>query len=140
MQTSFAEKIIYVEGSVTFQNIFSSMVHFRAVVSVLPCSATNKGKQNLSVCAEKANRQCHRMSTLTAFADCLAQKKDALFSLMISLGHSAYITFHIVMSFRKPCHMPLRKLIPHFTLTAHRFRKWIVPLRTGFCASLLMAV
>ena len=25
------------------------------------------------------------------------------------------------MSFRKPCHMPFRKLIPHFTLTVHFF-------------------
>ena len=39
----------------TFQNIFSSMADFRAVVSVLPCSPTNKGKKNLCGCAEKAN-------------------------------------------------------------------------------------
>ena len=53
----FAEKI-KVEGNVTFQNIFSSiMADFRAVVSVLPCSPTNKGKKNLCGCAEKANRQ-----------------------------------------------------------------------------------
>ena len=53
----FAEKI-KVEGSVTFQNIFSSiMADFRAVVSVLPCSPTNKSKKNLCGCAEKANRQ-----------------------------------------------------------------------------------
>ena len=36
----------------------------------------------------------------------------------MSLGHSAYITFQIIMSFRKRCHMPFRKLIPPFTLTA----------------------
>ena len=34
VRTSFAEKI-KVEGSVTFQNIFSSMAHFRALISVL---------------------------------------------------------------------------------------------------------
>ena len=52
-----AEKL-KVEGRVTFQNIFSSiMADFRAAVSVLPCSPTNKGKKNLCRCAEKANRQ-----------------------------------------------------------------------------------
>ena len=48
------------------------------------------------------------------------QKKDALFNLIyffISLGHSAYITFHKIMSFRKPCHVPFRKLILPFTFT-----------------------
>ena len=46
------------KGSVTFQNIFSSiMTDFRAVVPVLPCSPTNKGKKNLCGCAEEANRQ-----------------------------------------------------------------------------------
>ena len=54
MRTSFAEKI-KVEGSVTFQNISSSMADFRAVKSVLPCSPTNKGKKNLFGCAEKSN-------------------------------------------------------------------------------------
>ena len=34
-----------------------SMADFRAVVSVLPCSPTNKGKKNLCGCVEKANRQ-----------------------------------------------------------------------------------
>ena len=31
------------------------MADFRAVVSVLPCSPTNKGKKNLFGCAEKSN-------------------------------------------------------------------------------------
>ena len=31
-----------------------------------------------------------------------------------------YFTFCIIMSSRKPCHMPFRKLIPPFTLTATR--------------------
>ena len=45
VRTSSVEKI---RGSVmTFQNIFSSMADFRDVVSVLPCSLTNKGKKNL---------------------------------------------------------------------------------------------
>ena len=81
----FAEKI-KVEGSVTFQNIFSSiMADFRAVVSVLPCSPTNKGKKNLCGCAEKANRQWAfvafwlssyvNIKTAAAFADWLAPKR-----------------------------------------------------------------
>ena len=41
----------------TFQKIFSSIADFRAVVSVLPCSLTSKGKKNLCGWAEKANRQ-----------------------------------------------------------------------------------
>ena len=47
------------------------MADFCAVVSVLPCSPTNKGNKNICGCAEKANRQwafvgfdCHRMSIL----------------------------------------------------------------------------
>ena len=56
VQTFFVEKI-KVEGSVTFQNIFSSMADFRDVVSVMSYSPTNKGKKNLCGCAEKANRQ-----------------------------------------------------------------------------------
>ena len=34
------------------------MADFRAVVSVLPCSPTNKGKKNLCDCV------CHRLLTL----------------------------------------------------------------------------
>ena len=33
------------------------MADFRDVVSVLPCSPTNKGKRNLCGCSEKGNRQ-----------------------------------------------------------------------------------
>ena len=83
VRTSFAQKI-KAEGSVTFQNIFSSMADFRAVVSVLPCSPTNKGKKNLWSCAENANRQlafvdfwllsCN-IKTAAAFANWLAQKR-----------------------------------------------------------------
>ena len=108
----------------TFQNIFSSMADFRAVVSVLPCGPTNKGKKNLCGCAEKANRQWAfvafwlssyvNIKTAAAFANWLAPKRDALFSLiylLISLGHSAYITFHMIMSFRKPCSLNFIRLL-----------------------------
>ena len=33
------------------------LTDFRAVVSVLPCSPTNKGKKYLCGCTEKANRK-----------------------------------------------------------------------------------
>ena len=61
------------------------MADFRDVVSVLPCSPTNKGKKNL--CAEKANRQwafvavivivcgARNIKTAAAFANWLAPKK-----------------------------------------------------------------
>ena len=35
---------IKAEGSVIFQKVFSSMADFRDIVSVMPCSATDKGK------------------------------------------------------------------------------------------------
>ena len=43
------------------------------------------------------------------------------------------ITFHIIMSFRKPCHMPFRKLIPPFTITARcrRSRSFVRSLLTS---------
>ena len=58
-------------------------------------------------------RACN-IKTEAVFANWLAPKHGALFTL----GHSAYITFRIIMSFRKPCHMSFRKSIPPFTLTA----------------------
>ena len=76
----------------TFQNIFSSMADFRAVVSMLPCSPTNKGKKNLCGCAEKVNRQWAfvafwlssyvSIKTAAAFANWMAPKKDELFGLI----------------------------------------------------------
>ena len=62
--------------------------------------------------------RARNIKTAAAFANWLAPKKDALFSLIYFFGSFAYITFRIIMSFRKPCHMPFRKLIPPVTLTA----------------------
>ena len=45
------------------------------------------------------------------------QKRCTLQFDLFLLSHSAYITFRIIMSFRKPCHMPFSKLILPFTLT-----------------------
>ena len=44
VQTSLICRKIIGEGSVIFQNIFSSLADFCRVVSVIPCSPTNKGK------------------------------------------------------------------------------------------------
>ena len=105
------------------------MADFRAVVSVLPCSPTNKGKKNLCGCAEKANRQWAfvafwlssyvNIKTAAAFADWLAPKKGALFSLIYFFGSFCeYYIPHIYVIPQAICHMPFRKLIPSFTLTA----------------------
>ena len=59
----------------------------------------------------------HTQHQKAAVCELIGAKKGAIFSLVISLSHSAYITFRIIISFRKPCHMPFRKLIPPFTLT-----------------------
>ena len=66
---------------------------------------------------------CHRSwarnITTTATCELIGAKKGRNFQFnFLSLSHSVYITFHTIMSFRKPCHMPFRKLIPPFTLTA----------------------
>ena len=55
VQMSFAEKI-KAEGSVTFQNIFSSLSGFGDVVSVLPAARLIKASQ-IFVAVQKANRR-----------------------------------------------------------------------------------
>ena len=53
-------------------------------------------------------------------------EKRARFSVkLISLSHSTYITFCIIMRFRNSCHMPFRKLMPPFYLTT-LYRGWFV--------------
>ena len=61
-------------------------------------------------------RACN-IKTEAVFANWLAPKHGALFTL----GHSAYITFRIIMSFRKPCHMP--HAIPQLYSTFYLHRK-----------------
>ena len=106
----------------TFQNIFSSiMADFRAVVSVLPCSPTNKGKKNLCGCAEKANRQwafvafwlsSHvNIKTVAAFANWLAPKKDALFSLIYFFG--SFCIYYI------PHNYVILQAMPHAIAQTH---------------------
>ena len=63
--------------------------------------------------------RAREIKKVATFANWLAPKKGALFSLkFISFSHSAYITFGMIMSFRKPCQMSFRKLISPFTLTS----------------------
>ena len=45
------------------------------------------------------------------------RKKGAIFSLIYFFKSFWYITVRIIMSFRKPYHMPFRKLVPPLTLT-----------------------
>ena len=88
----------------TFQNKtpFSSVDDFRDVVSVLPCSPTNKGKYNLFGCTKKADR---RSGVLRGFLNLLVvepatlkkrlllqidwRKNGALFSFIHFFEHSA---------------------------------------------------
>ena len=101
----FCRKKIKAEGSVTFQNIFSSiMADFCAVVSVLPCCPTNRGKKNLYGFAEKASRQWAfvafwlssyvNIKTAAAFADWLAPKKGRTFQFNLFL----WVILHILHS------------------------------------------
>ena len=122
----------------TLQNI--SRVDFCDVVSVLPCSPTNKGKQNIFDAVRKKliDREksrspswlfdCHRCWARNiikaAACELIGAKTGRNFQFnLFFLSHSAYITFRIIMSFRKPCHMPFRKPIPPFTLTDWLFEK-----------------
>ena len=46
-----------------------------------------------------------------------------MFSVLLqfySFAPFSYITFRIIMSFLKPCHMPFRKLIPPFTFSVFK--------------------
>ena len=98
----------------TFQNFISSTADFRAVVSVLPCSPTNKGMKNLLGCVEKANRQWAfvafwlssyvNIKTAAAFANWLALKKGALFSLIYFFG--SFCIYYIPHNYAIPQAMP----------------------------------
>ena len=90
------------------------LTDFRAVVSVLPCNPTNKGKKNLCGCTEKANRQWAfvafwlssyvNIKTAAAFATWLAPKKDALFSLIYLFG--SFCIYYIPHNYVIPQAMP----------------------------------
>ena len=124
------KKKFQVEGIVTFQNICSSssIADFRAVVSVLPCSPTNIGKQNLCGCAEKANRQWVfvafwlssyvNIKTAAAFANWLAPKKDALFSLIYFFG--SFCIYYIPHNYIIPQAIPHAIPQTHSSFYPHR--------------------
>ena len=111
----------------TFQNICSSMADFRAVVSVLSFSPTNKGK-NLRGCVEKANRQWAfvavwlssyvNIKTAAAFANWLAPKKDALFSLIYFFG--SFCIYYIPHNYTIPQVMPHAIPQTHSAFYPHR--------------------
>ena len=110
----------------TFQNIFSSMADFRAVV--LPCSPTNKGKKNLCGCAEKASRQWAlvavwlssyvNIKTAAAFANWLAPKKDAFFSLIYFFG--SFCIYYVTHNYVIPQAMPHAIPQTHSAFYPHR--------------------
>ena len=114
----------------TFQNICSSMADFRAVDRCCHAARPIKARRIFVAVRKRLIDNepswlfdCHRMSTLKQRLRLQIdwRQKRTLFSVeFISLGHSAYITFHIIIPFRKPCHMPFRKLIPPFTLTVYK--------------------
>ena len=58
------------------------------------------------------------------FGKLIGAKKEYTFqfNLFILVILHILLTFRIIMSFRKPCHMPFRKLIPCFTLTVGQMR------------------
>ena len=116
------------------------MADFRDVVSVLPVARLIKASRNLCGFA-KSYSTVRNQGVFPGFliiivvepahhkaAGCeLVGAKIGCNFQFISLSHSAYITFRIIMSLRKPCHMPFPKLIPPFTLTA-LFFLWLVCL------------
>ena len=56
--------------------------------------------------ARKNNNAAKFFKTAAGFANWLAPKRAHFSVWLISLGHSTYITFRAIMSFRKPCHIP----------------------------------
>ena len=52
-----------------------------------------------------------------------ATETRACFTVEFFFPPFSIIKFRIIMSFRKPCHMPLHKFIPSFTLTVHGFNQ-----------------
>ena len=59
------------------------------------------------------------LSLLSTLLSKIRGGRDArmLFCLIYFFASFPYITFRTIISFRKPCHVPFRKLIPPFTLT-----------------------
>ena len=104
------------------------MADFRAVAPVLPCSPTNKGKKNLCGCAEKANRQWAfvafwlssyvNIKTAAAFANWLAPKKDALFSLIYFFG--SFCIYYISHNYVIPQAIPRALPQTHSAFYPHR--------------------
>ena len=80
--------------------------------------------------------RARNIKTAAVFANWLVPKKGTLFSLIIFGGYSVHMTFRIITSFREPCHMPLHKLIPPFTLSNQKVNNTMLtdkfPFQTDF--------
>ena len=68
------------------------------------------------------NGPANRLLAQTGAKNSAAERRACFPVECFSLRHFPQIKFRIIMSFRKPCHMPFRKLIPSFTLTAFHYR------------------
>ena len=64
-----------------------------------------------------ADRATEHVINSAALGEFLIGAKKGQFSVNLFLLNHSFIRFCIIMSFRKPCHMPFRKLILPFTLT-----------------------
>ena len=109
-----------------------SMADFRDVVSVLPAARLIRQVESLLLKKKLIDREksrslswlsdCHRSRARkikeAAACELIGTKKGRNFQFNLFLCHSANITFRVIMSFRKLCHMSFCKLIPPFTLTA----------------------
>ena len=105
------------------------MADFRDVVSVLPAARLIKASRIFVALQKLIDREksgsrswrfhCYRSQARNikkgAACELIGAKKGAIFSLIYFFKSFWYITVRIIMSFRKPCQMPFRKLIPPFT-------------------------
>ena len=99
---------------------------------MLSCSPTNKGKKNLCGCEEKANRQWAfvafwlssyvNIKTAAAFANWLAPKKGALFSLIYFFG--SFCIYYIPHNYVIPQAMPHAIPQTHSVFYPHRLQTY----------------
>ena len=132
VQISFAEKKIKAEGSVTFQNIFSSSSGFRDVVSVLPAVLLIRASKIL-VAVQKANRPWEIRESFLALivivvepaikkrllVNWLASKKGAIFSLIYFF--KSFCIYYIPPNYVIPQAMPHAIPQAHSPFYPHRF-------------------
>ena len=132
VQISFAEKKIKAEGSVTFQNIFSSSSGFRDVVSLLPAVLLMWASKIL-VAVQKANRPWEIRESFLALivivvepaikkrllVNWLASKKGAIFTLIYFF--KSFCIYYIPPNYVIPQAMPHAIPQAHSPFYPHRF-------------------